>query len=155
MVRSIEKSSDFFGSRTRDLPGCSIVPQATTLPPAQIRSFSLINIPCFAEPGSSLPYSQNWSLNSALSQVDNCMSSHLTVPLCALYEFHRRNRYGMCSFRDLSGNQSHNITFLPPSLLKVTFCKMIFRISKESLLLLAGTWSGDDVGDRRSRGGCW
>jgi hypothetical protein len=31
-IRSIEKSSDFIGTRTRDLPACSIVPQPTTLP---------------------------------------------------------------------------------------------------------------------------
>jgi hypothetical protein len=29
-IRSIEKSNDFMGYRTRDLPACSIVPQPTT-----------------------------------------------------------------------------------------------------------------------------
>jgi hypothetical protein len=31
-IRSIEKSSDLIGNRTRDLPACSIVPQPTALP---------------------------------------------------------------------------------------------------------------------------
>jgi hypothetical protein len=31
-IRSIEKSDDRIGNRTRDLPACSIVPQLTTLP---------------------------------------------------------------------------------------------------------------------------
>jgi hypothetical protein len=31
---SIEKSSDFIGNRTHDLPACSIIPQPTTLPRA-------------------------------------------------------------------------------------------------------------------------
>jgi hypothetical protein len=31
-ITSIEKSSDFLGNLTRDLPACSIVPQPTTLP---------------------------------------------------------------------------------------------------------------------------
>jgi hypothetical protein len=31
-IRSIEKSSDLIGTRTRDLPACSIVPQPTMLP---------------------------------------------------------------------------------------------------------------------------
>jgi hypothetical protein len=30
-IRSIEKSNDLIGNRTRDLPACSIVPQPTTL----------------------------------------------------------------------------------------------------------------------------
>jgi hypothetical protein len=33
-IRSIEKSNDLMGNRTRDLPACNIVPQPTTLPPA-------------------------------------------------------------------------------------------------------------------------
>jgi hypothetical protein len=33
-IRSIEKFNDLIGSRTRDLPACSIVPQPTTLPRA-------------------------------------------------------------------------------------------------------------------------
>jgi hypothetical protein len=33
-MRSIEKSSDLIGNRTRDLLACSIVPQPTTLPRA-------------------------------------------------------------------------------------------------------------------------
>jgi hypothetical protein len=33
-IRSIEKSSDLIGFRTRDLPASSIVPQPTTLPRA-------------------------------------------------------------------------------------------------------------------------
>jgi hypothetical protein len=33
-IRSIEKSSVLIGTRTRDLPACSIVPQPTTLPRA-------------------------------------------------------------------------------------------------------------------------
>jgi hypothetical protein len=33
-IRSVEKSSDLIGIRTRDLPACSIVPQPTTLPRA-------------------------------------------------------------------------------------------------------------------------
>jgi hypothetical protein len=33
-IRSIEKSSDLIGNRTRDLPACSIMPQPTTLPRA-------------------------------------------------------------------------------------------------------------------------
>jgi hypothetical protein len=35
-VRSTENSTDLIGNRTRDLPTCSIVPQPTTLPCAQI-----------------------------------------------------------------------------------------------------------------------
>jgi hypothetical protein len=31
MIRSIEKSNDLIGNQTRDLPGCSTVPQATRL----------------------------------------------------------------------------------------------------------------------------
>jgi hypothetical protein len=34
--RSIEKSNDLIGNRTRHLPACSIVPQPTTLPHAPI-----------------------------------------------------------------------------------------------------------------------
>jgi hypothetical protein len=34
MIRSIEKSSDLIGTRTRDLSTYSIVPQPTTLPRA-------------------------------------------------------------------------------------------------------------------------
>jgi hypothetical protein len=30
-IRPTEKSNDLIGNRTRDLPACSIVPQATTL----------------------------------------------------------------------------------------------------------------------------
>jgi hypothetical protein len=33
-IRSIEKSNDLVGNRTRDLPTCSIVPQPTTPPRA-------------------------------------------------------------------------------------------------------------------------
>jgi hypothetical protein len=33
-IRSIKKSNDLFGNRSRDLPACSIVPQSTTLPRA-------------------------------------------------------------------------------------------------------------------------
>jgi hypothetical protein len=33
-IRWIEKSSDLIGFRSRDLPGCSVVPQPTTLPSA-------------------------------------------------------------------------------------------------------------------------
>jgi hypothetical protein len=33
-IKSIEKSNDLIGNRTRDLPACSIVPQLTTLPRA-------------------------------------------------------------------------------------------------------------------------
>jgi hypothetical protein len=33
-IRSIEKSNDIIGNRTRDLLACSIVPQPTTLPRA-------------------------------------------------------------------------------------------------------------------------
>jgi hypothetical protein len=36
-IRSIEKSNDLIGNRTRDLPACSVVPQPTTLPPAPLR----------------------------------------------------------------------------------------------------------------------
>jgi hypothetical protein len=36
-IRSIEKSSDLIGSRTRGLPACGIVPQPTTLPRAPER----------------------------------------------------------------------------------------------------------------------
>jgi hypothetical protein len=35
-IRSIEKFSDLFGNRTRDIPTCSIMPQPTTLPRAPI-----------------------------------------------------------------------------------------------------------------------
>jgi hypothetical protein len=35
-IRSIEKSSELIGNRTRDLPACSTVPQSTTLPRAPI-----------------------------------------------------------------------------------------------------------------------
>jgi hypothetical protein len=45
MIRSSEKSNDFFGSRNCDLPACSIVPQPTTLlhapPPEYTVSISL------------------------------------------------------------------------------------------------------------------
>jgi hypothetical protein len=34
LLRPIEKSNDHIGNRTRDLPACSTVPQATTLPRA-------------------------------------------------------------------------------------------------------------------------
>jgi hypothetical protein len=37
-IRSIEKSNDLIGIRTRDLPACSIVPQPTTLPRAPTES---------------------------------------------------------------------------------------------------------------------
>jgi hypothetical protein len=33
-IRSIEKSNDLIGNRTRNLPACSRVPQPTTLPHA-------------------------------------------------------------------------------------------------------------------------
>jgi hypothetical protein len=35
-IRSIEKSNDIIGDRTRDLLACSIAPQTTTLPRASI-----------------------------------------------------------------------------------------------------------------------
>jgi hypothetical protein len=35
-MRSIEKSNDLIGNRTRALPACSIVPQRTTLPRAPL-----------------------------------------------------------------------------------------------------------------------
>jgi hypothetical protein len=38
-IRSIEKSNDLIGNRTRDFPTCSIVPQPTTLPRAPNISF--------------------------------------------------------------------------------------------------------------------
>jgi hypothetical protein len=31
-IRSVGKPNELIGNRTRDLPACSIVPQATTLP---------------------------------------------------------------------------------------------------------------------------
>jgi hypothetical protein len=31
-IRSVEKSSDLIGNRTRDIPACSVVTQPTTLP---------------------------------------------------------------------------------------------------------------------------
>jgi hypothetical protein len=33
-IRSIEKSNELIGNRTRDIPACSMVPQPTTLPHA-------------------------------------------------------------------------------------------------------------------------
>jgi hypothetical protein len=39
-IRSIEKSSNLIGNRTRDLPGCSTVPQLAMLPSA---SFLMIS----------------------------------------------------------------------------------------------------------------
>jgi hypothetical protein len=33
-IRSIEKSNDLIGNRTRDFPACSILPRPTTLPHA-------------------------------------------------------------------------------------------------------------------------
>jgi hypothetical protein len=33
-IRSVEKSNDFSGNRTRDVPACSIAPRPTTLPRA-------------------------------------------------------------------------------------------------------------------------
>jgi hypothetical protein len=36
-IRSIEKSGDLIGNRTRDFPVCSIVPQPTTLPRVPVR----------------------------------------------------------------------------------------------------------------------
>jgi hypothetical protein len=36
-IRSIEKSNELIGNRTRDHPACSIVPQVTTLPRGQLR----------------------------------------------------------------------------------------------------------------------
>jgi hypothetical protein len=36
-IRSIEKSNDFIGNRTRVLPACSIVSQANTLPRAPLQ----------------------------------------------------------------------------------------------------------------------
>jgi hypothetical protein len=35
-IRSIEKSNDFIGNLTRDLPACSVVLQPTTLPRAPV-----------------------------------------------------------------------------------------------------------------------
>jgi hypothetical protein len=35
-IRSIEKSNELIGKRTRDLPACSRVPQPTTLPRAPL-----------------------------------------------------------------------------------------------------------------------
>jgi hypothetical protein len=39
-IRSIEKSNDVIGNRTRDLPACSIALQATTLLRAPVKCFS-------------------------------------------------------------------------------------------------------------------
>jgi hypothetical protein len=33
-IKSVEKSNDLIGNRTRELPACSVVPQQTTLPSA-------------------------------------------------------------------------------------------------------------------------
>jgi hypothetical protein len=43
-IRSIEKSNDFIGIRTRDLPACSIVPQPTTLPCSKRENDKLVRI---------------------------------------------------------------------------------------------------------------
>jgi hypothetical protein len=44
MVRSIEKSNDLIGIRSRDLPACSIVPQPTVLPHAPIMMVVMVKI---------------------------------------------------------------------------------------------------------------
>jgi hypothetical protein len=38
-IRSVEKSSDLIGNRTRDFPACSIMPQPTTLPLCYCESY--------------------------------------------------------------------------------------------------------------------
>jgi hypothetical protein len=43
-IRSIEKSSDLIGNRTRDLPACSIVQQPTTLPRAPVSPGKVIKV---------------------------------------------------------------------------------------------------------------
>jgi hypothetical protein len=66
-IRSIDKSSDLIGNRTRDLPACSIVPQPTTLPRA--------------------PYSKIIILFIVTQQSEtcrHCMALQLRVPLPAL-----------------------------------------------------------------------
>jgi hypothetical protein len=42
-IRSIEKSNELIGNRTRDLPACSIVPQPTTLPRETGIYFKVLN----------------------------------------------------------------------------------------------------------------
>jgi hypothetical protein len=43
-IRSIEKSDDLTGNRTRDLPACSIVPHSTTLSHAPVLSSAVLII---------------------------------------------------------------------------------------------------------------
>jgi hypothetical protein len=40
-IRSIEKSNDLIGTRTRDLPACSIEHQPTTLPRAPLSAWTV------------------------------------------------------------------------------------------------------------------
>jgi hypothetical protein len=41
-IRSIEKSNDLIGNRTRDLPACSIVLEPTTLPRALCVTYNVL-----------------------------------------------------------------------------------------------------------------
>jgi hypothetical protein len=42
-LSQLKKSNNLIGIRTRDLPACSIVPQPSTLPRAQIDTSRMIN----------------------------------------------------------------------------------------------------------------
>jgi hypothetical protein len=51
MIRSIEKSTEFLGNRTHDLPACGVVPQPTTLPRAlssALMLFSHLRLPIYS-----------------------------------------------------------------------------------------------------------
>jgi hypothetical protein len=46
-IRSIEKSNDLIGSRTLDLPACSVVPQPTALPSVKDKIKSETTFLCY------------------------------------------------------------------------------------------------------------
>jgi hypothetical protein len=73
-LRSIEKSNDLIGIRTRDLPAFSIVPQPTTLPRAPYATNKHAKIKLletvFSVPSDPRLYNENrWSKLSAVRQL--------------------------------------------------------------------------------------
>jgi hypothetical protein len=75
-IRSIEKSNDHIGNRTRDLPVCSIVPQPTTLPRAPELG---ISFPNSLQVKLLYAFSYNYKSNSVGGSNFKIINTHLTT----------------------------------------------------------------------------
>jgi hypothetical protein len=82
-IRSIEKSNDLIGNRTRDLPACSIVPQPTTLPRATLYVNQLIKC-LLVEPGGPTPLIPKYT-SGKTSELVSCPFHPTYLPrICCL-----------------------------------------------------------------------